>query len=79
MGVMPLILAMIQVDYETPILFGGSVEIASRMDWIGRTSLTMAHQLTDAGTGRRSRVHAPCWWRMTTGPSSQCRSPRIGG
>ncbi len=27
-GVMPLILAMIQVDYETPILFGGVVEIS---------------------------------------------------
>ncbi len=50
-GVMPLILAMIQVDYETPILFGGSVEIASRVDWIGRTSLAMAHRLADGGDG----------------------------
>ncbi len=50
-GVMPLILAMIQVDYERPIVFGGAVEISSRMDWIGRTSLAMSHHLADAGDG----------------------------
>jgi acyl-CoA thioester hydrolase len=51
-GVMPLILAMIQVDYEAPIVFGGGVEIAYRMDWIGRTSLAMSHHLADSDDGR---------------------------
>ncbi len=50
-GVMPLILATITVDYTRPILFGTSVEIASRVDWIGQTSLAMAHRLTDGGDG----------------------------
>lgn len=45
-GEMPMIMAMIQVDYVTPIFFGESVEIASRVDWIGTTSLGMSHRLT---------------------------------
>ncbi len=45
-GEMPMILAMIQVDYVTPIYFGESVDIASRVDWIGTTSLGMSHRLT---------------------------------
>ena len=45
-GEMPMILAMIQVDYVTPIYFGESVDVASRVDWIGTTSLAMSHQLT---------------------------------
>ena len=45
---MAMILAMIKVEYETPIFFGETVEVASRVDWIGRTSLSMSHRLTDA-------------------------------
>ena len=45
-GEMPMILAMIQVDYVTPIYFGEYVEVASRVDWIGTTSLAMSHRLT---------------------------------
>jgi len=45
-GEMPMILAMIQVDYVTPIYFGEFVDIASRVDWIGTTSLAMSHRLT---------------------------------
>jgi len=45
-GEMPMILAMIQVDYVTPIYFGESVDVASRVDWIGTTSLAMSHRLT---------------------------------
>ena len=41
-----MILAMIQVDYVTPIYFGESVDVASRVDWIGATSLAMSHRLT---------------------------------
>jgi acyl-CoA thioester hydrolase len=47
-GEMPMILAMIQVDYVTPIYFGESVDVASRVDWIGTTSLAMSHRLTTA-------------------------------
>ena len=45
-GEMPMILAMIQVDYHIPIYFGESVDVASRVDWIGTTSLAMSHRLT---------------------------------
>jgi acyl-CoA thioester hydrolase len=45
-GEMPMILAMIQVDYATPIYFGEFVDVASRVDWIGTTSLAMSHRLT---------------------------------
>jgi len=45
-GEMPMILAMIQVDYVTPIYFGESVDVASRVDWIGTASLAMSHRLT---------------------------------
>jgi acyl-CoA thioester hydrolase len=44
-GEMPMILAMIQVDYVTPIYFGEFVDVASRVDWIGTTSLAMSHRL----------------------------------
>lgn len=45
-GEMPMILAMIQVDYTAPIFFGETVDVASRVDWIGTTSLAMSHRLT---------------------------------
>ncbi|MGH2455937.1 MAG: acyl-CoA thioesterase [Candidatus Limnocylindria bacterium] len=44
-GRMPLILAMIKVDYVSPILFQDAVEIGSRVDWIGRSSFAMSHRL----------------------------------
>jgi len=56
-GEMPMILAMIQVDYVTPIFFGESVDIASRVDWIGNTSLAMSHRLT-AGEDEHEVAHA---------------------
>jgi acyl-CoA thioester hydrolase len=45
---MAMILAMIKVDFLEPIYFGHTVEIASRVDWIGRTSLSMSHLLTES-------------------------------
>jgi acyl-CoA thioester hydrolase len=42
----PLILANINVDYRAPIFFGQTVEVASRVDWIGTSSLAMSHHLT---------------------------------
>jgi acyl-CoA thioester hydrolase len=42
---MPLILAMIKLDYRSPILLDDRLDIASRVDWVGRTSLHMSHHL----------------------------------
>jgi acyl-CoA thioester hydrolase len=47
---LPLILAALQVDFRAPILFGQEVEIETRVDWIGNTSLSMSHRMT-AGAG----------------------------
>jgi acyl-CoA thioester hydrolase len=44
-GLLPLILAMIKVDYVAPVFFGQRVDVASRVDWIGTRSLSMSHQL----------------------------------
>jgi acyl-CoA thioester hydrolase len=51
-GVMPLILAHISIDYRSPILFEDTVEIGSRVDWLGTTSIGMSHALTAAADGR---------------------------
>jgi acyl-CoA thioester hydrolase len=48
---MPLILGMIKVDYLSPILLSDSVRIGSRVDWIGRSSISMSHHLA-AESGR---------------------------
>ena len=44
-GLMPLILAMIKLDYVSPICFGDTVEVGSRVDWIGISSIAMSHGL----------------------------------
>ena len=44
-GLMPLILAMIKLDYVSPIFFGDTVEVGSRVDWIGTSSIAMSHGL----------------------------------
>lgn len=43
---LPLILAAVQIDFKSPILYGQEVEIGTRVDWIGRTSFSMSHRLT---------------------------------
>jgi acyl-CoA thioester hydrolase len=45
---MPLILAMIKLDYVSPIFFGDTVEVGSRVDWIGNSSISMSHLLRAA-------------------------------
>jgi acyl-CoA thioester hydrolase len=42
---MPLILAMIRLDYRSPIFLEDEVEVGSRVDWVGRTSFHMSHRL----------------------------------
>ena len=44
-GLMPLILAMIKIDYISPILFSDTVDVGSRVDWIGTSSIAMSHGL----------------------------------
>jgi acyl-CoA thioester hydrolase len=51
-GRMPLILAMIKIDYLAPIKFGDDVQVGSRVDWVGRSSIAMSHLLT-AQEGRQ--------------------------
>jgi acyl-CoA thioester hydrolase len=45
-GRMPLILAMIKIDYLSPILFNDAVEVGSRVDWIGTSSIAMSHLIS---------------------------------
>jgi acyl-CoA thioester hydrolase len=42
---MPLILAMIKIDYVSPIFFKDTVDVGSRVDWIGKSSIAMSHGL----------------------------------
>lgn len=51
-GVMPLILARISIDYRSPIFFQDTVEVGSRVDWLGTSSIAMSHAVTAAGDGR---------------------------
>jgi len=46
---LPMILAAVQIDFRSPILFGQEVEIGTRVDWIGNTSFSMSHALHAAG------------------------------
>jgi acyl-CoA thioester hydrolase len=48
---MPFILAMLKIDYLAQTLFSDPVEVATKVDWIGRSSLHMSHLLT--GRDRR--------------------------
>jgi acyl-CoA thioester hydrolase len=47
-GRMPLILATIKIDYLSPIFFRDAVEVGSRVDWVGSTSIAMSHQMKAA-------------------------------
>jgi acyl-CoA thioester hydrolase len=42
---LPLILARVELDYRAPIMFGDPIEVLTRVDWIGRSSIAMSHQL----------------------------------
>ncbi|MEO8251052.1 MAG: thioesterase family protein [Chloroflexota bacterium] len=55
-GGMPLILAMIKIDYIAPIFFADTVEIGTRVDWVGRSSFGMSHLLR--GTNARELARA---------------------
>jgi acyl-CoA thioester hydrolase len=42
---MPFILARLEIDYLSQVMFADAVEVGSRVDWIGRTSIGMSHLL----------------------------------
>ena len=44
---MPFILARLEIDYLSQVLFSDAVEVGSRVDWIGRTSIGMSHLLVN--------------------------------
>jgi acyl-CoA thioester hydrolase len=50
---MPLILARVELDFRSPIMFGEDVEVATQVDRIGRSSIAMSHRMT---AGRDSRL-----------------------
>ena len=49
---MPLILARVELDFRSPIMFGEDVEVLTQVDRIGRSSIAMSHRMT-AGSDRR--------------------------
>ena len=46
---MPLILARVELDFRSPIMFGEEVEVETRVDRIGRSSIAMSHRMTANG------------------------------
>ena len=49
---LPLILARIELDYRSPIIFGEEVTVDSRVDRVGRSSIAMSHRMTAGADGR---------------------------
>jgi acyl-CoA thioester hydrolase len=49
---LPLILARVELDFRSPIIFGEDVEVETQVDRIGRSSIAMSHRMT-AGADRR--------------------------
>ena len=55
---MPFILAMLKIDYLSQVMFSDSVEVGSRVDWIGRTSIGMSHLLINQEARELARSEA---------------------
>lgn len=49
---LPLILARVELDYRSPITFGEAVEVHTRVDRIGRSSIAMSHRMLAGTEGR---------------------------
>ena len=75
---LPIILASLKVDFRAPILFGQEIEIGTRVDWIGKTSFSVSHEMH---AGSRTSLRPASWRRQapcrptTTPPSARSRSP----
>ena len=55
---MPFILAMLKIDYLSQVMFSDTVEVGSRVDWIGRTSIGMSHLLINQEARELARSEA---------------------
>lgn len=55
---MPFILAMLKIDYLSQVLFSDTVEVETRVDWIGRTSVGMSHRLMNLDGRQLARSEA---------------------
>ena len=55
---MPFILAMLKIDYLSQVMFSDMVEVGSRVDWIGRTSIGMSHLLINQEARELARSEA---------------------
>lgn len=55
---MPFILAMLKIDYLSQVMFSDTVQVSSRVDWIGRTSVGMSHLITNQDD--RHLAHSDC-------------------
>ena len=55
---MPFILAMLKIDYLAQTLFSDPVEVGTRVDWIGRSSVHMSHLLTGSNARELARSEA---------------------
>ncbi len=51
-GRMPLILGMLHIDFRSPIMLDDTIDVGSRVEWLGSTSIGMAHRLRSSGDGR---------------------------
>jgi acyl-CoA thioester hydrolase len=49
---MPLILARLEVDFRSPIMFGEEVVVETRVDRIGTSSIGMSHRMVAGSEGR---------------------------
>ena len=49
---LPLILARVELDFRSPIVFGDEVVVDTRVDHVGRTSFDMSHRMTAGPDGR---------------------------
>ena len=49
---LPLILARVELDFRSPIMFGEEVEVGTQVERSARSSIAMSHRMT-AGTGDR--------------------------
>lgn len=55
---MPFILAMLKIDYLAQTMFSDPVEVMTRVDWIGRSSVHMTHLLTGSEGRELARSEA---------------------
>jgi acyl-CoA thioester hydrolase len=55
---MPFILARLEIDYLSQVQFSDAVEVGSRVDWIGRTSIGMSHLLINQEARELARSEA---------------------